>query len=217
MSDDDDDKKVKELIDAATRAELERWFGLPSYQELEDQGVEIEDPEWAEARKKRAEALAAVDPAMLDWHRRRNERTDLIQFEPELTLRVEAPVSTVDLAAIERRCAIAEPREVDIPLQLEQDLEECTPQALLRDLHRPELFFDKVFEIVDVVADQRVDVAAAIREALAARPGTPFPPSPVAETRAMLREATAQRRLPWPALLAEAPLPNRRWSSEEQD
>jgi hypothetical protein len=211
----DDDKKIKDLLDDATRAELERWFGLPSYQELEDKGVEIEDPDWAEARKKRAEALAAVDPELLEWHRRRNER-DLLQLAPELALHVEAPVSKLDLAAIERRCAIAEPREVEIPLQLDEDLRACTPQALLRDLHRPELFFDKLFEIVDVGAEQRVDLAATIREALATRPSTRLGPSPAAETRAILREATADRRRPWAAMLAEAELPNRRWTVDER-
>ena len=70
-----DDKKVKELLDSATRADLERWFGLPSYEQLAERGVQppppAEDPEFAAIRNRRDEAIASVDPAMVEWHRRR--------------------------------------------------------------------------------------------------------------------------------------------------
>ena len=55
-----DDKKVKELLAASTRAELERWFGLPSFEQLSERGVEPrppeEDPEFAVIRKRREDA-----------------------------------------------------------------------------------------------------------------------------------------------------------------
>ena len=49
--------------------------------------------------------------------------------------------------------------ERDAP-DLEDAVRERTPQALLRDLHRPELYFDKSFQRVDMIADYRVDIAA---------------------------------------------------------
>src|SRR6188474_613874 len=92
---DNDDKKVKELIDDATRADLERWFGLPSFEQLADRGIAgepppAEDPEIAKAQKRQAAAIAAVDPAMLEAHRRRTTPPDdLFQFRPTLELRVD--------------------------------------------------------------------------------------------------------------------------------
>ncbi|HET9621396.1 MAG TPA: hypothetical protein VFP84_08530 [Kofleriaceae bacterium] len=206
MSDDAGDKKVKELLDAGTRADLERWFGLPSFEELAERGVKPaepppEDPEMLEVRKKRAEALAAVDPALVEAHRRRTEPPpDLIKFTPNLTLRVDPDFSTIDLQMIESQHTIAEPREVEISEDLRDDLHDCTPQALLRDLHRPELTFDKVFEIVDVAADQRLDIVATVAEAMRTRwtlPATGFGPSPLAQARGLIRELRDVRHSPW--------------------
>src|SRR5215510_8283576 len=92
----DDDKKVKDLIDAATRAELERWFGLPSFEQLAERGIQPqppeppEDPEVATVRKRRNEAIAAIDPAMLEAHRLRVEPAhELIRPRPPVKLNVD--------------------------------------------------------------------------------------------------------------------------------
>jgi len=77
MADNQDDKKVKDLIDEATRAELERWFRLPSFEQLPDQAVKPaptdKEAERLAIRKRHDDAIAAVDPAMLEAHRRRVE------------------------------------------------------------------------------------------------------------------------------------------------
>jgi hypothetical protein len=208
----DDDTRVKDLLDDATRAELERWFGLPSFQDAgePDASAVSDDDEWAEARKKRSEALAAVDPELLDWHRRRIERDDVAQRKAVIALAVERPVAMFDPEQLARHAAIAEPRDVPIPYQLEEDLRVCTPQALLRDLHRAELYFDKAFEIVDVIAEDRVDGAAAVRAAMTQRPGEVARAAlPLAESRALVHEGRQIRRTSWPELFAERPLPNR--------
>jgi hypothetical protein len=207
--DEDDEQKVKDaVLDAATREQLERWFQLPSFTELEDRGVEIDDPGWAESRKKRAEALAAVDPAMLDWHRARNEREDLLQFSPTIELYIDREIGSLDTELIDAR--VAEPRERMLPFQLEQDLRDCTPQALLRDLHRPEMYFEKVFELWDVTAEMRVDVKAVIAEAMTTRWTAELrEPPAIEQTRAMLREVVAFRRRPWVEVFAAEKLPNR--------
>ncbi|MEJ7603499.1 MAG: hypothetical protein WKG01_36775 [Kofleriaceae bacterium] len=156
MATDDHDKldpKVKDFIDAATRAELERWFGLPSY-EVAGQKAEPspEDPEMVAVRERREKAIAAVDPVLLEALRARFEDgpASLIQFKESIKLRIDETVPLFDYAMVERQASIADPREVEISEELRDDLKDCTPQALLRDLHR--IDFDKTFEIVDMAA-----------------------------------------------------------------
>jgi hypothetical protein len=206
------DQTVKQLLDAKTRAELERWFGLPSFQELAERGEpRPADLDLDAARERRAKAIAAVDPALVEAHRRRIEVGDtLIQFEAVIDVRIDPSVMQIDLAQIERQQqAIAEPREVEIPNELRDDLAECAPQAILRDLHRPELYFDKLFEIVDMAAEQRFDVVAAVDDAM--RTSWKLPPfggSLAAEGRALVAELKEERMRSIAHLLPD--LPNRR-------
>ena len=213
---DNDDKTVKELIDAGTRADLERWFGLPSFQQLAEQQQAApqrptENPEWAAARKRRAEAVAAVDTNLVEAHRRRVERQhELKLFQGEIEPRIRPDITMFDQAAIDRGHAIAEPRSYELPLDLEEALTERTPQALLRDLHRPELVFDKRFEWLDPTAESRVDRRAIINEALAFRASsTRGFESKLREARALIAEAHEERRKPWTAALTSK-LRNRR-------
>ena len=102
----------------------------------------------------------------------------------------------------------AEPREVEISDELKDDLKECTPQALLRDLHRPELDFEKTFEVVDAAAEQRLDIVAEVATAM--RTSWKLPPlsaSPFVESRRLLDEARADRKKPWTE--AVVGMPNR--------
>lgn len=223
---DNDDKTVKELIaslgstgarstagsaepiDEATRADLERWFGLPSFQQLAEQQAPpkpTENPEWVELRKKRAEALAAVDPDMVEAHRRRVERQrELKLFQIEIEPCVRPEIMRIDHQAIDRRHTIAEERSYELPPDLEEALTERAPQALLRDLHRPELVFEKMFEWLDPLAEHRVDLRALINEALAFRASsTTKTESKVLEARALLAEARQERRKPWTALTSK--------------
>lgn len=202
---DSGDRKVKDLIDAATRAELERWFGLPSFEQLAERGIQprppepSEDPEVAAVRKRRNTAIAAVDPAMLEAHRLRVESPDeLIKQRPPVKLNVDPSISRLDQSMVDRFNGIAEPRQIERPEELSDDLREATPQALLRDLHRPELDFDKQFEIVDTIADYRQDIATIVTEVMTTH--TRLPPredSPFQKACALLLELRAERRQPW--------------------
>jgi hypothetical protein len=210
---DNDDKTVKELIDEGTRADLERWFGLPSFEQLAEQEKKqqpVEDPDQVAFLKRRADALAAVDPKMLDAHRRRVERQrNLNLFQLKIEPRASSRMMMLDQAMIDRGHTLAEPREYELPYDLDVALQERTPQALLRDLHRPELAFEKMFEIVDVIAESRVDLRAIINEALAFRPSsTKKPESKVRDAIALLVEMHRERRKPWTALTSK--MPNRR-------
>jgi hypothetical protein len=209
---DNDDKKVKDMLDAGTRAELERWFGLPSFEQLAEQGIQPkappEDPEMAAVRKRRADALAAVDPAILEAHRRRMESSErLLTVKATIEVRIDPSIMSLDLSLIDRQRTVAEPREVQLPPELYDDLNECTPQALLRDLHRPELLFDKLFEIIDPIAEQRVDVTAVVAQAMTAHAQRPVFAKPAYhEAGAVLRELREVRRQPW----TDIKMPNRR-------
>jgi hypothetical protein len=216
---DDIDPKVKDLLDAATVADLERWFKLPSYQELGDKGAVVEelDPEIVAVRERREKAIAAVDPALVEAHRKRVEpREDLLCFKSTIELCVDPSVALLDITMVERQISLAEPREVEISEELKDDLRDCTPQAMLRDLHRPELDFEKKFEIVDMAAEQRLDIVAMVADAMATN--WKLPPlggSPFREAREIMAELKAEHRQSWPALFMAHPLPNRRWVQDK--
>ena len=203
---DNDDKTVKELIDASTRAELEKWFGLPSFQQVAEQDeaaaaapAKSSDDEARAAKRARSDAAtAAVDPGMLEAHRARVEQQlKLKLFTPDIETHVDPSILVFDQLMIDKAHTIAEPREYDLPPDLPDDLQERTPQALLRDLHRPEMSFEKQFEIVDAAAESRVDRHAIIAEALAFRRASLLEPeSRIRELRALIAQLRKDRRMP---------------------
>jgi hypothetical protein len=216
MGDNDKDPKVKaliesgapltEVVDAATAEALQRWFGLPSFESLPPPTPD--DAEIAAVLERRAKAIAAVDPALVELLVRRHGSPDaMLQFKADLEVRVDPSCARTDYTMVDRTIAFSEPREVDIPAALQDDLRECTPQALLRDLHRAELAFDKVFELVDMAAEQRFDIVAVVNEAMAANWKLPaLGGSPFHEGVRLMAEAAAIRRTP----PTDIPRPNRR-------
>lgn len=214
MSTDDDDPKVKQLLDPATEADLARWFSLPSFQELAEAPKPPEpvvDEEMQAVIDRRQKACAAVDPGLLARIRARTQENPetLVKFEATIDVVVDEQFGTLDEAMIARASAIAEPREVEISDELRDDMKECTPQALLRDLHRAELDFDKTFEIVDAAADQRFDIVAEVASAMATSWKLErLDQSPVIDGLAALDALRAERRRPWTEYLSA--LPNRR-------
>src|SRR4051812_31482524 len=219
MPPDDDDIKVKQLleggaaltdvVDAATQAELARWFQLPSFTQVAEDKGPVEDPEVAAVRERRLKACEAVDPALLDRIHLRTQGNPetLIKNEYVLPIHVDPDVALFDNAMAERGHQIAEPREVEISEELRDDLKDCTPQALLRDLHRAELYFEKTFEVIDMAAEQKLDIVAEVEAAM--KMNLKLPPlgtSPVEEERRLLAHDRALRKLPW----TQWPMPNRR-------
>lgn len=211
--DNDDDRKVKDMIDAATRAELERWFGLPSFDQVaEEQAKEqakeqavvgaLADPEVQRVAKQREAALAEIDPALVAaiYARTDDHHDRIIQFRPSLEVHVKEDFGVVDEALIEK--AVAEPREYELGDELREAMQECTPQALLRDLHRPEPDFDKQFEIVDITAEQRIDIVAEVKSAMATSwKLPPLEASPLVASRADIDEVRQIRARPWTSYL----------------
>src|SRR6185436_19369317 len=210
---DNDDKTVKELIDAGTRAELEKWFGLPSFEQVAEQqeqaaaaaaaAAPLRNDEELEAKRAREQAaIAAVDPRFLEAIQGRADRQKSLKlFTPQLETHVDTSILEFDQDMLDKLSTIADPREYEMPSDRADNLAECTPQALLRDLHRPELNFYKQFELVDMLAESRVDRHALITEALAfRRASVEKPKSLFREARALILELRNDKRRPWAAL-----------------
>lgn len=206
----DDDKKVKDL----DHAQLAKWFGLPSFDQVEDERKAAraeEDPEVVAVRERRQKILAEIDPAFLAAiDRRLDPPDDLFQVPPPLPSRVDPTIAQFDFAMVENRAQIAEPREYERPEDIEDELHENTPQALLRDLHRVETDFEKLFEVVDIAAEQRVDAVAEVRSAMTTSWKLELVSAPGDELRATMAELKADREKPWADVVKTANLPNRR-------
>lgn len=215
LLDRDPGKPLKDVVGEATAAELERWFGLPSYQQVDEGEVALaeEDPDMVAVRERRQKAIDAVDPALLEAHRLRTDgpKDDLLKFKSTITLHVREDVSVINLAMIEAKLQISEERLLQRPEDIEEQMQENAPQALLRDLHRPELTFEKAFEMIDMAAEQKIDVVAEVNAAMATNWKLPaFGIRPGVEALQLMGDVKAELRSPWREIPDRVHLPNRR-------
>jgi len=136
MSNDPPD--LPDEIDPVLVERLMAWFGdgPPIGEE-----TSREDPEMAEMRRVRERACAAAEPWLLE-----RIENHLLRADDPLTL-PPPPPSMIDLSLPKFDLArwglrsVGEMREVEPPDELYDALRCCTPQALLRDLHRPVFHF----------------------------------------------------------------------------
>jgi hypothetical protein len=209
MTDENDDRKAKQVVDAATQQDLERWFGLPSFTQLGEEGKQAQaptpdiDPEMAKVIERRDKALAHVDPVFLDeiFARHDAKPEDVLVFEKIIDVRVaETDFGAVDEQLVQRAGLIAEPREYELSEELRDDMKECTPQAMLRDLHRPEKYFDKQLEYPDL-AEAGLEPVDAVKErkiAMTTRWTMPSPKAPArVEAELMWNAVRSERRRNW--------------------
>ena len=211
MATDDDDKRVKDMLGEASMADLARWFGLPSYTELEEKGKVAElppDDPYKEARERRDKALSAVEPWFLAAiHQRYEHAWTLLMFEQTIDVKVRLDIAVIDELLAAGRAA-ADPREIQRPEDIADQMEEATPQALLRDLHRVESSFDKQYEVLGDDAPRLfTDDAAKMMKAnlklmLDARPG--------ADLRVFMGDVLDERKRPWAELPKRNRMANRR-------
>jgi len=222
--DDQDDRRAKDLVAAAgsneeldpqTQADLARWFGLPSFEQLEETERKAPpaprgDPEIIARRQAQERATAAVDPAFVaELQARVDSVGQMIAPRPPWRGTLDPSISALDPVLLARANLVTEPREVDMPLGLQNDLKECTPQAVLRDLHRPDIDFILRLEVDPALeATLRIDPVAAVRTAMAARLLPPFVATPFRQALAALEPLAAAKRAPW----ADLNTPNRRVS-----
>jgi hypothetical protein len=199
--------QLEEVVDAETAARLARWFAQPATEAPPP--AEDADPEMTEARERRAQAIANVDPRFVDAvYARHAVPPDLVKFEGTLEVRI-AEISVFDERMIERRWP--EPREVEISEDLRDDLRECTPQALLRDLHRAETYFDKQLELIDFASEARADASKTVAEMMRtswtiAR----FELTAWEEGHVALDNMRAEREQRWDVVVERGNLPNRK-------
>jgi hypothetical protein len=214
MATDDNDKRVKDMLGTTSAADLQRWFGLPSYTALEEEGKTAslpDDDPYKEAREQRDRALAAVEPRFLAAiHERHEKPWTLLRFEQTIDVKVRVDMGLFDESMATTR-ATAEPREIERPEDIEDDLKDSTPQALLRDLHRSEKSFDIQYEIYDAgdtnpfsgSHDAAEMMGTNLRQTLAEDlPGT--------DLRAMMGEIIHEWRQPWAELPKRNRMVNRR-------
>jgi hypothetical protein len=217
VADDSDDKKVKDLIASPVdEAQLMRWFGLPSADvDSSDapSAPEEEDPGIIEVRERRAKALAAVDPGMLAAiEQRLTPREDLFYLPPPPHSTPDPSIARLDMKMIENKAQIADERFYEISEEMQDDMKECTPQAMLRDLHRPEMFFDKTFHVPDPEEEGlTLDVVKEVAEAMATSWKLPPLTDPSVELREVFTALRADRAKPWTDVL-KLNLANRRVS-----
>jgi hypothetical protein len=209
-----DGASLDSVVDATTQAELAKWFALPSVEVAREQGMDLpEDPELVAYREARARALAAVDPYILETvYRRIEDNTEaMFMFDAIIDIRIKTEMGCFDYAGVERQAFAIEPREREIDEDLRDEMKEVAPQALLRDLHRPEDEFEKQFEMIDPSADQRYDIVAAVDEAM--KTSWRLPPmadvTPLEEQRRLIAADRALRRRKW---WTEVRMPNRKVS-----
>ncbi|HEY1546581.1 MAG TPA: hypothetical protein VGG28_02110, partial [Kofleriaceae bacterium] len=125
--------------------------------------------------------------------------------------RIKTEMGCFDYAGAERQVFAIEPREREIDEDLRDEMKEVAPQALLRDLHRPEDEFEKHFELIDPAENQRYDIVAEVAAAMKTSWRLPPLPdvTPLEEERRLLATDRATRRRAW---WTEVPMPNRKVS-----
>jgi len=197
--------QLEEVVDAATAAQLARWFAQPATEAPPRE----DDPEMVEARERRAKAIANVDPRFVDeLYARHDVPPDLVKFEQTIDVTV-ADIAVFDDKMIDRTWP--EPREVEISEDLRDDLKDCTPQALLRDLHRVETYFSKELELIDFASEARVIASDIVAEVM----GTSWTVARFAltaweEGHVVLDQVRAERKQRWDVVIDRGNLPNRK-------
>jgi hypothetical protein len=212
MSEDDERKAKDAVIDPAMRAELERWFGLPSFGDLEASGAPtaVEDPAVKAARESQERALAAVDPAIVARHIAIYDVQDaLLSFKVTYQSVLDPSIARFDPTMVRN---LAEERQYPESEELADAMRECAPQAILRDLHRVETQFTIALESPYVEEQPNPLGQSVAREIM----GTSWqvdavsPTSLLAEARAELATLRSARYQDISSALAD--MPNRRVS-----
>lgn len=215
----DPSQPLEQFVDAATAAQLERWFGLPSFVQVAEGEVELvqtEDPGVAAVRERRMQLVHEIDPELLAAiEKRTTPREDLIKFAATIEP-IDTTIALIDSSFTESRGSISEERLYDQPEDIEEALRrQNTPQALLRDLHRLESNFDRSaddeftnFEDEAPPEPLLVDIAATIDEAMTMR----FSPEPFVppEITSLLDVTRGEIRRSWVEIANSGTLYNRR-------
>lgn len=149
-----DGGNLPSLLDPQTAAELAKWFEQPALAHsghTAPSGAtdEADGSLFEQTQKIRATAMAAAQPEFLASVERWYTRNDAIRYDDAAAIRATQKFDTVT-TAIEQfthRLVLQTPVDRERPMDLDDALQECTPQALLRDLHRPAEFFSRELQL----------------------------------------------------------------------
>jgi hypothetical protein len=145
---------LDEKLDPQTVAQLAAWFGLPSFEQLEEQQRKAAEPppdEFAAHNEMLARIEPLIEPgmiALLERHTGRGDRMLGDRLPPPMESMVRE-LAKFDPRLVDRVGSIAEPVEVRRPDWIDEAMAENTPQAILRDLHRPEDIFRIGYSLPD--------------------------------------------------------------------
>jgi hypothetical protein len=203
---------LEDKLDPVTIAQLAAWFDLPSFAELEErrQAEDVPtDPVYARRKEVHARLAQEIDPTIVARMEARTTAGDpLIRLPPPMEIRLGEDIRTSKPEQNDYMGVIGEPRELDLPSWLDDVFREQTPQAILRDLHRPELDYQLYFERIEhqpTLAELSNDLHAAIGAPLRVRPDVPPAWRTIQDAFAELRrwKATSWAELPLPSREAE--------------
>ncbi len=149
-----DGGNLPSLVDAQTAAELARWFEQPALAHSGQTAPTISTDDintslYDETQKIRATAMAAAQPEFLASIERWHARNDAVRYDDAAAVRAAHKFDTVT-TAIEKftyRLVLQTPVERERPMDLDDAMQACSPQALLRDLHRPAEFFSRELQL----------------------------------------------------------------------
>jgi hypothetical protein len=208
-------------LDAETKADLARWFGLPSFEQVQEEEAAArasaaarrpaEDAELRARLEAQARATAAIDPALVDALHGRGARIQrLLRIQPPPAPTLDPSISALDPVMLARANAVAEPRELEMAQWVAGSMSECAPQAVLRDLHRPETEFQLHLEVDPSIQSLATpwNVFAEVRATVAARIAPPLPPLPFRTAMDAYQLVVDAKREPW----SELKTPNRQVS-----
>ncbi|WP_428268847.1 hypothetical protein [Haliangium sp.] len=124
-------------LDPETRAQLAAWFGPPG-------AVPTPKPSAGVGPRPARTALEGVDPGFLDTLERKwRDHAPLVGVREQASIAATTSATTrspcgFDIDAWSLPAPADDERSYDRPEDISDDLKESVPQAVLRDLHRPE-------------------------------------------------------------------------------
>lgn len=173
------DADASDAIDPAMIERLEAWFAGPATgfpppaAEKPKRALPPEGPQPPEddRQRQRERAIAAVDPRLLERLERQGDRSaSMLEPLPPPKLTPDAGIAGFDFSVWGLQ-GIGDPREIERPDDIQHAVQERTPQAVLRDLHRPVRWYgDVVLRPVDMGIDRYgVQARAAIADLVCQR------------------------------------------------
>ena len=185
--------------------------------------LSAEEAERRDLVARRDRALAAADPALLAHLERHERSSDELCGVARSAAALETVLSAAggpDRGAIQVR-ELGEAREIEVPEDLFDAMENRTPQAFLRDLHRPVQHFGDVTlrrQPIATAAGSLAQIRAAVSAAMSQRASGAASirlASPEAHAgMAELRQILAR---PWEDSRPENPLPLPRQAPSAED